>query len=71
MPASNENGKFDMLDTIPAEIDSFDESDKMFNPDKSKVECICPMCGQKHIMNIYWIGRGSPRKYCQNCKGSL
>lgn len=35
---------------------------------KSKVECICPNCGKKHTMNIRWIGRGMPRKFCQSCR---
>ena len=39
--------------------------------DKSKVECICPQCDKKHILNFHWIGRGTPRKYCQSCRDSL
>jgi transposase-like protein len=39
--------------------------------DKSKVECLCPKCGKKHIMNFHWIGRGTPRKYCQSCRDSI
>ena len=35
---------------------------------KSKVECICPKCGQRHVLAFHWIGRGTPRKYCQSCK---
>jgi len=35
---------------------------------KSKVECICPNCGKRHTMNIRWIGRGVPRKFCQSCR---
>ena len=35
---------------------------------KSKMECICPGCGKMHIMKIRWIGRGVPRKFCQNCR---
>ena len=35
---------------------------------KSKVECICPGCGKMHIMKMRWIGRGVPRKFCQNCR---
>jgi hypothetical protein len=35
---------------------------------KSKVDCICPGCGGIHVMKIHWIGRGVPRKFCQNCK---
>jgi len=35
---------------------------------KSKVECICPGCGKWHIMNMRWIGRGAPRKFCEPCR---
>jgi transposase-like protein len=35
---------------------------------KSKVECICPRCAKMHIMKMRWIGRGVPRKFCQNCR---
>jgi transposase-like protein len=35
---------------------------------KSKVDCICPMCGRMHITKMRWIGRGVPRKFCQNCR---
>ena len=36
---------------------------------KMKVECICPKCGERHVMAFHWIGRGTPRKYCPSCKG--
>jgi len=39
--------------------------------DKSRVECICPICDKKHFLNFHWIGRGTPRKYCQNCRDSM
>jgi len=42
------------------------DSEVIFN--KSKVECICPNCGKRHTMNIRWIGRGVPRKFCQSCR---
>jgi predicted RNA-binding Zn-ribbon protein involved in translation (DUF1610 family) len=48
-----------------------DESDAVLDHDKSKVECLCPKCGKKHIMNFHWIGRGTPRKYCQSCRDSI
>ncbi len=35
---------------------------------KSKTDCICPGCGKMHIMQIRWIGRGVPRKFCPNCR---
>ena len=48
-----------------------EESDAVIDHDKSKVECLCPKCGKKHIMNFHWIGRGTPRKYCQSCRDSI
>lgn len=44
-----------------------DFDDKSYNP-KSKVECICPKCGLRHVMAFHWIGRGTPRKFCPACK---
>jgi hypothetical protein len=41
------------------------------DPDKTAVECICPKCGVRHILNFHWIGRGIPRKFCPLCKNSL
>jgi predicted RNA-binding Zn-ribbon protein involved in translation (DUF1610 family) len=48
-----------------------DDPDIVVDHDKSKVECLCPKCGKKHIMNFHWIGRGTPRKYCQSCRDSI
>ena len=50
------------------ELDDYEFDDKSYNS-KMKVECICPKCGQRHVMAFHWIGRGTPRKYCQSCKG--
>ena len=50
------------------ELDGLEFDDKSYNS-KMKVECICPKCGQRHVMTFHWIGRGTPRKYCQSCKG--
>lgn len=47
-----------------------DEFSDDVNYDKMKVECICPKCGSRHMMNFHWIGRGIPRKFCPPCKGS-
>ena len=48
-----------------------DEIEVVVECDKSKVECICPKCDKKHIMNFHWIGRGTPRKYCHNCRENM
>ena len=48
-----------------------DELEAVVNFDKAKVECLCPECGKRHIMNFHWIGRGTPRKYCPNCRENM
>jgi hypothetical protein len=48
-----------------------DDFEMDFNCDKSKVECICPKCDKKHILSFHWIGRGTPRKYCQSCRDTM
>lgn len=49
------------------EIDDFDFDEDKYDF-KKKVICICPKCGKQHKMSLRWIGRGTPRKYCQPCK---
>ncbi len=58
-------------DKNPEPLGLNDEAEAGFDHDKSKVECLCPKCGKKHIMNFHWIGRGTPRKYCQSCRDSI
>ena len=36
--------------------------------DLPNTECLCPKCGTKHMMKLLWIGRGTPRKFCANCR---
>jgi hypothetical protein len=55
----------------PSRETPVEDIDSGIDHDKSKVECICPKCGKKHIMNFHWIGRGTPRKYCQSCRDSI
>jgi len=40
------------------------------NPEQFKkptayIECICPTCGVKHKLRIFWTGTCTPRKYCK------
>ena len=51
--------------------EAVEDADLFVDHDKSKVECLCPKCGKKHTMNFHWIGRGTPRKYCQSCRDSI
>jgi ribosomal protein S27AE len=51
-------------------LDDFEIDEKRYNS-KKKVSCICPKCGEQHVMAFHWIGRGTPRKYCQACKGGF
>ena len=48
-----------------------DEAYQTRDPSKLKVECICPKCQQKHSVVIHWIGRGTPRKYCNRCRDQV
>jgi hypothetical protein len=34
---------------------------------KTRVECICPKCGKRHMLQFHWSGKGIPRKYCRKC----
>jgi hypothetical protein len=55
--------------SIPFASEGSEEIEEITDHDKMKVECICPKCGQHHVMNLHWIGRGKPRKFCNQCKG--
>jgi transposase-like protein len=54
-----------------SDLNSDNELEEIINFDKIKVECICPKCGKKHVMNFPWTGRGIPRKFCPQCRGSI
>lgn len=56
-------------DWPPSSIEN--ELNEQKDPDKTAVECICPKCGERHVLNFHWIGRGKPRKYCLPCKNNL
>ena len=41
---------------------------------KSKIKktlCICPRCGEKHYLELFWTGNGIPRKYHPTCRRKL
>jgi len=56
---------------INEEFNDNDEYDENINYDKTKVECICPKCGRRHVVNFHWVGRGTPRKFCPLCKNLI
>jgi hypothetical protein len=70
MPSPKRNAALKSVKKQPKET-AIEECDLVVDHDKSKVECLCPKCGKKHIMNFHWIGRGTPRKYCQSCRDSI
>jgi len=70
MPSPKRKQTMKSTKKTPREIAN-DDADVVIDHDKSKVECLCPKCGKKHIMNFHWIGRGTPRKYCQSCRDSI
>ena len=37
------------------------------DPESKITKCFCPLCREFHEINIHWIGRGVPRKYCTKC----
>lgn len=43
----------------------WDESDDYR---KRTVQCICPNCQRTHMVKMLWIGRGTPRIFCQSCR---
>lgn len=32
--------------------------------------CRCPRCGVAHSVEMFWTGRGNPRKFCDECRNS-
>ena len=45
----------------PGHMDVYRSAEKM-------TVCVCPLCGEKHKMWLFWRGRGIPRKHCEVCK---
>jgi hypothetical protein len=55
MASSNKDENFNKTNATPPEVDEINELEEK--------------CGQKHTLSFHWIGRGTPRKFCQACKG--
>ena len=47
-----------------------DDIRKYFNG-KRFVRCICPRCQKEFNAYLKWSGRGTPRKYCADCKAII
>ena len=43
---------------------------KVSRSDKMIWECVCPMCGRIHEVEMFWTGRGVPHIFCDECKMS-
>ena len=49
-----------------------DHPDEMsLKAEKKPVRCFCPKCGITHILNIFWTGTTTPRKYCHKCREAI
>jgi hypothetical protein len=35
---------------------------------RKRIRCTCPCCEKKHILTLYWSGKGVPRKLCKRCR---
>lgn len=38
---------------------------------RRSIKCICPRCGKKHKLSLFWTGDGIPKKYCKKCQFEL
>ena len=43
----------------------------LFKKNKAPVRCICPRCGITHLLNFFWSGKGTPRKFCHRCREAV
>ena len=68
MPVYCPDERLNKIETPPLVESKIEKFDDNVDFDKTRVECICPKCGKKHVMNFHWIGRGIPRKFCPLCK---
>ena len=68
MESFAETDTYDVADDPNAVSQGADVACLTRDPSKLKVECICPKCQLKHSMRLHWIGRGTPRKFCNRCR---
>lgn len=40
-------------------------------PGEKPTDAICPRCGRRHTVQMYWTGKGMPKKFCEQCKASI
>ena len=45
--------------------------DEIADPSKMKVECICPKCGQRHVMNFTGLVEAHPENFVRHAKPAL
>ncbi len=50
---------------------SWDHSKSKKRKEAEKTLAVCPRCGKKHLSSRTWIGRGTPRFYCNDCQKSI
>ena len=43
----------------------------LLNKRKSPVQCVCPRCGITHLLNFFWSGKGTPKKFCHRCREAV
>ena len=39
----------------------------VYRSKEQRTKCICPSCETVHHRLLFWAGRGTPRKFCDNC----
>ena len=37
-------------------------------PGERPTEAVCPKCGRKHTVKMFWTGKGTPRRFCDKCR---
>ena len=68
MPLRNREENTDLESRVIADDDHDYQGSDVY--EKKDVECVCPKCRNSHFMKMHWIGRGTPRKFCQPCRNA-